>query len=201
MHGATPLMATNYRKRNKLKAAVAQTAAARVHDRRAAEIGRGVIAIPVVVDDPYERGAKITVTRNTRNDPLAQMHSHGQIDDAQFAAGRRLENAYQATEVGGARAIDTTKEAVDGGRFPEPLSEAYFNARKVILEANAALGRDNAKLLGAIFTRGLSIELAAIMFYGATRQDREFCGRLFRECLNTLAVEFGLAMREGRGGR
>jgi hypothetical protein len=60
------------------------------------------------VDDPLERGAKLTATRNIRNDPLARLHTHHQIDDAQFYAGRAYQRDWEAAERG-AQAIDPTK--------------------------------------------------------------------------------------------
>src|SRR5262249_51218620 len=90
-----------------------------VHDRRSADtLATGQYAA-IDVDDPYgQRGDKVTVLRQTRGDPLGRLHAHHQIDDAQYHAGRAYQGDRERADRG-ARAIDPTKEAVDGGRLPE----------------------------------------------------------------------------------
>ena len=92
-----------------------------VHDRRSTDLVRNASVAIVEVDDPYaiEPGGKITVLRSLRDDPLARMSAAKQIDSAQFEAGRAWQADYEEAEVGGASAIDPTKEAVDGGKPPE----------------------------------------------------------------------------------
>ena len=74
----------------------------------------------ITVDNPqYEPGnpesiQRVTLPRFLRDDPLGQMHARGQLDTAQYEAGRRVQADY------GCRAIcirgqDTTQEPVDGG--------------------------------------------------------------------------------------
>src|ERR1700760_3482336 len=95
----------------------------RVHDRRATELGRKAEVAPIEVDDPYatREGETIVVLRQLRNDPLARLHNHRQIDKAQYLAGRRYQRDWEIAERG-ARAIDPTRERVDGGALPEALS-------------------------------------------------------------------------------
>ena len=89
-----------------------------VHDRRSADTLAAGQYAPIEVKDPYDpNGAKLTVLRQTRGDPLGRLHAHSQIDDAQYHAGRRYQGDRERADRG-ARAIDPTKEAVDGGRLP-----------------------------------------------------------------------------------
>src|SRR5437868_8808650 len=95
-------------------------------DRRANDLLRNAQVIAVEVDDPYalEPGDKVLAFRSLRDDPIERLHCRGMIDDAQRDAGRAYRDDLQLAEIGGARAIDPSKEAVDGGAPPEMYSEA-----------------------------------------------------------------------------
>lgn len=147
------------------------------------------------VDDPLEFGAKLTATRNIRNDPLARLHSHHQIDDAQFYAGRAYQRDWETAERG-AQAIDPTKEAVDGGRFPEPLSDSQGKARIRLVEIEGVLGRTMQRVIHAVLIEGMSMEIMALQLFGRSG-DRaaNYYGRMFRDALDELAREYRLATR------
>jgi hypothetical protein len=68
--------------------------AATIHDRRSADRPRNAEIATVEVDDPLalEPGEKIVALRSIRNDPLARLHSRGQIDEAQYQGGRAFQN-------------------------------------------------------------------------------------------------------------
>jgi hypothetical protein len=61
----------------------------KIHDRRSRDLPRNAEVAAVEVDDPLalEPGEKIVTLRSIRNDPLARLHSHRQIDEAQYRAG------------------------------------------------------------------------------------------------------------------
>src|SRR5690348_15837128 len=99
------------------------------HDRRATDLLRNARVAPLEVDDPMELGGKLIVMRSTRDDPLADLHARGQIDEAQYRGGRAFQEDFEAAERG-PRAIDPSKEAVDGGLMPEPITEAQRKAAK-----------------------------------------------------------------------
>src|SRR3974390_2897019 len=89
-----------------------------VHDRRAELLPfRDTETAVEVVDDPYGPG-KIDVVRSVRDDPLAGLRARRFIDEAQFVAGRHWQQCWEDSEIGQVRAIDTTKEPVDGGKGP-----------------------------------------------------------------------------------
>ena len=81
-----------------------------------------------VVDDPYEKGAKLAVMMNVREHPISRLHHAGQISDSQKIAGEMFRANYERAVLGGSKAIDYTKERVDGGMAAEPLSEAVQRA-------------------------------------------------------------------------
>lgn len=168
-----------------------------VHDRRAREIGRQADVSPIDVDDPLalNPGDKITVLRQLRNDPLARLHSHHQIDDAQFTAGRCYQRDWETAERG-ARAIDPTREAVDGGQLPEPLTDRQAKARKRLVQIERSLGRQMHCVAQGVLVDGKNLELIALELFNRHGQNAaRHCGRLFRDALDVLAVEYGLAGR------
>ncbi len=170
-----------------------------VHDRRATESNRGVknYLVPEEVDDPFEPGEKITVMRSLRNDPLGNLHARKSIDAAQYEAGRRFQRDFETAERG-PKAIDFTKEAVDGGLMPEPLTEEQRKAGKHLARVYRDLGADGAALVHDVLIEGLTYaQIAAKRSYSGERWEKYF-GMRFGECLHTLAKTYGFAT-EGTG--
>lgn len=162
------------------------------HDRRSTDVlAAGEYGL-AVVDDPYERGEKITTTRQFRADPLGRLHSHHQIDDAHLAAGRAYQRDREVAERG-ARAIDPTKEAVDGGLMPEALTDRQIKARKRLIKIERDLGRRLMTVLEAVLIEGQTIEQ-----FTASRVQSvlRLHGGLFRVALNELATIYGFANGE-----
>ena len=60
------------------------------HDRRSQDLPRNTEVATVEVDNPLalEPGEKIVALRSIRNDPLARLHAHHQVDEAQYQGGR-----------------------------------------------------------------------------------------------------------------
>ena len=195
------MMAGYMVKRRKMRTTTAASRASggSVHDRRAKDLTRladvAAWEIPEQKHLATREGETITVFRQLRNDPLARLHSHHQIDEAQYHAGRAFQRDWEAAERG-ARAIDPTKEAVDGGRIPEPLTDSQAKARKRLIEIESALGLIMYRVVYSVLVDGLTMEQLA--FHGFNRKgDRaeNYYGRLFRDALDVLAVEYNLAGR------
>jgi hypothetical protein len=162
----------------------------KIHDRRASDvIAAGEYSV-IDVDDPYEAGTKITATRQLRGDPLARLHTHHQIDEAQYHAGRAYQRDWEVAERG-AQAIDPTKEAVDGGRLPEPITDRQAKARKRLKEVRSYLGIRLHNVAHAVLIEGSSREQLA----GAPSSQAvlKLHGTLFRTALDELAVFYDLA--------
>lgn len=170
----------------------------KAHDRRAGESNRGVenYLTPKEVDDPYEAGGKIIVMCSTRDDPLARLHDRKQIDEAQYQAGREFQNDFETAERG-PRAIDPSKEAVDGGQMPEPITEAQRKATKRLAGVNRELGQNGSALISAVLIGRVTIEKICDDRGLKSERERLYIGRRFRECLDDLAKFYGFAM-DGR---
>src|SRR5580765_5668996 len=105
-------------KRRKLRSAVTVAAVAgAVHDRQAADLPANAVVATQVTDDPYDRSA-ITVTVSIRDDPLGRLHDRRQVDDAQFAGGRRWQLCYEHAQLWPSAELKDPVEG--GGRLADP---------------------------------------------------------------------------------
>jgi hypothetical protein len=153
-----------------------------VHDRQAEVEGIGMVVD--VVDNPYGAG-KISVTRSTRDDPLAGMHSRGVIDAAQYAAGRHWQRAWEDSEIGAVRAVDTTREPVDGcGAMHSPFSDKQRDAFKELQMASVVLGFEGDMIVREVLGNQRMPIAAVAQRHG---RPKKFMGQRFRECLEALA--------------
>jgi hypothetical protein len=167
---------------------------AKVHDRRSTDLPRNADVAAVEVDDPLalEPGEKIVTLRSIRNDPLGRMHSHRQIDEAQYRGGRAFQDDWEKAERG-PQAVDPTREYVDGGRTREPITERQ---RKAVLRLNRTqreLGADGSALVHDVLILGMTMEQI-----GQRRELRgqrwiDYFARRLRECLDRLAMIYGFA--------
>jgi hypothetical protein len=167
---------------------------ARVHDRRSRDLPRNTEVATVEVDDPLalEPGEKIVALRSIRNDLLGRLHSHRQVDEAQYQGGRAFQADWEKAERG-PQAVDPTREYVDGGRAREPITEGQ---RKAVLRLNRVereLGADGSALVHEVLILGMTMEQV-----GQRRELRgqrwiDYFARRFRECLDRLALIYGFA--------
>lgn len=169
-------------------------AAEKIHDRRSRDLPINARVAIDVVSDPYSHsGEKIQVLRSIRDDPLARMYVRSQIDSAQFTAGRHWQKMYDLCEVGGASSIDPAKEAVDGGRLPEAITDEQMVAFRVLNGVQKALGEDGSALVRGVLGRGFMIAQIAEAWGLNSRRETEYLGMRFRECLERMAVHWGYA--------
>jgi hypothetical protein len=174
-----------------------QQRSTRIHDRRSNDLPRNAEVAAVEVDDPLalEAGEKIVALRSLRNDPLGRLHSHHQIDEAQYQGGRAFQDDWERAERG-PQAVDPTREYVDGGRAREPITERQ---RKAVLRLNRAereLGADGSALVHEVLVLGLTMEQVGQR--RAVRGQRwiDYFARRLRECLDRLALIYGFAAQK-----
>jgi hypothetical protein len=98
-----------------------------------------------------------------RNDPLAAMRARRQISVAQYRAGRACQKLHKQ------------------------------GATAALARCSAALGRDGTALVEAVLARGMSVTAAAADRGYGTGRSVAYVGQRLRECLETLAREFGYA--------
>lgn len=171
-----------------------------IHDRKATDVPLNAMLVAEIADDPYERGAKITVVRQLRDDPLGRLHARNQIDDCQFYAGRRMQQIFERALIG-VGAIDPTKEPVDGGKFPEPVGE---DQRRAMLELKVIwpkLGIMGGALIRDVLFDRMRIYAVAERRCMTSQRDLDYLARSLRENLDVLAVHFNLARPASDKGR
>ena len=169
---------------------------AMAHDRRSQDLPRNAEVASVEIDDPLalEPGDKIVAIRSIRNDPLARLHSHRQIDEAQYRGGRAFQDDWEKAERG-PRAVDPTREYVDGGQAREPITERQ---RRAVLRLNRVehdLGADGEVLVHEVLVLGLTMEQIGQRRGLRGQRWMDYFSKRLRECLDRLAQTYGFATR------
>jgi hypothetical protein len=166
-----------------------------VHDRRSTDLLRNSKTAAIEIDDPYEIGGKIVTLRSIRNDPLAGLHARGFIDEAQYQGGRAFQHDFEIAEQG-PRAIDPSKESVDGGKSPEPITDARLKATDRLIVAERALGQNGSSLIHDVLIARMSIDQICAARGLKSQRENDYIGKRFRECLECLAVIYGFASKK-----
>ena len=168
-----------------------------VHDRRSTDLPRHAEVAAVEVDDPLalEPGEKIVTLRSLRNDPLGRLHSHRQIDEAQYRGGRSFQDDWEKAERG-PQAVDPTRDYVDGGRAREPITERQRRAVLRLNRAERELGADGSTLVHEVLILGLTMEQLSQRRGLRGQRWIVYFARRFRECLDRLALMYGFAMEQ-----
>jgi len=169
----------------------------KAYDRRAQDLPLHAEVAPVEIDDPLalEAGDKIVALRSTRGDPLAKLHSHHQIDEAQYRGGRAFQNDWENAERG-PRAVDPTRERVDGGRVPEVVTEAQRRAVMRLNRIERELGADGTALVHEVLILGMTMHQVGEYRGLVSQRWKDYFARRFQECLDRLALFYGFAAPE-----
>lgn len=165
----------------------------KVHDRQAVDLPLNARVAPLEVADPFNSEERIIVVRSISTDPLAWMHSHHWIDDVCYVAGREWQRTFDRSTIGSIRSIDTTKEAVSGGRFPEAISGGQIRAMSDLRSIKKALGDDLNGIVFDILGRGMFPAQAAAERGKLGPYAARSISRRFKRALAIVAVELGLA--------
>lgn len=165
------------------------------HDRRATDLPRNVLVTEVEIRDPYNPNDVITAVQNIRYDPLGSLKASKIIDEAQYQAGRRWQRDYELSQLGGARGIDPTRTKVDGGGARDPISAQQMQASQNLKLAASELGKQGELIIRDILGQHMTFRSAARERELYSRRGREYIGKRFQECLETLAIFYGYAMK------
>lgn len=167
--------------------------AEKVHDRVSRDLPINSRVAIAIVADPYSAsGEKISVVRSVRDDPLADMYSRSQIDTAQYEAGRRWQRYHEVTQIGPIAAIDPGKEAVDGGRMRDPITDRQIDAFREMMKADRVLGNMGAQLMRDLLGQGLTVGQMCEKYDCKTGRKQTFLSIRVRECLDDLGKLWGL---------
>ena len=168
--------------------------AAGIHDRRSRDLPFNAEVAAIEVDDPLalEPGERIIALRSIRNDPLARLHSRGQIDEAQYQGGRAFQNDWERAERG-PQAVDPTREHVDGAQRREPVTEGQRQAMLRLNRAERELGADGSALVHDVLVQGMTMEQVGVRRELVSQRWKDYFARRFQECLDRLALIYGFA--------
>ena len=171
---------------------------AQIYDRRSREVPFNAEVAEVEIDNPLalDPGEKIMAIRSIRSDPLGRLHSHHQIDEAQYRGGRAFQNDWERAERG-PQAMDPTHEYVDGARTREPVTESQRQAVLRLNRIERELGTDGAALVHDVLVLGLTMDQIGQRRAVRTQRWNDYFARRFRECLDRLALIYGFATEAG----
>ena len=138
---------------------------------------------------------KHPASRNVRESEIAFLHARKAIDDSQLAAGDMFRKLFEAMGSSGARAIDWRREAVDGGRLPDPIGQHAIDAGKKLASAHARLTAVHGEYSWRIVTYvcGQSKSVQHDLTY--TRREKEAMLENLRMYLNVLAGHWGFSTK------
>lgn len=153
--------------------------------------------------DKHGHPGLFTKIVNLRDDPVGQMAKRGQLGTmaeraCRLKAARYWQRLYEMAEIGGARGIDPTREPVDGGRFELPDTDVRLGAQATLNRLRRALGIIGDRLVTWVLGQKLNLSQAAGRLNKSARMDQVALGYRFRECLDTIAEELGIAL-DGKG--
>jgi hypothetical protein len=167
---------------------------AKIYDRRSRDLPFNAEVAEVEVDNPLalDPGEKIVALRSTRGDPLGRLHSHHQIDDAQYQGGRAFQGDWERAERG-PQAVDPSREYVDGARSREPVTESQRQAVLRLNRIERELGADGAALVHDVLVLGLTMEEIGQRRAVRSQRWKDYFAKRFQECLDRLALVYGFA--------
>ncbi|MBR0712940.1 hypothetical protein [Bradyrhizobium liaoningense] len=167
---------------------------ASTNDRRSRDLTLNADVVMVEVDNPLalEPGEKIVALRAIRNDPLGRLHSHHQIDEAQYRGGRAFQSDWERAERG-PQAVDPTREYVDGVRGRESVTESQRQAVLRLNRIKRELGTDGAALVHDVLILGLTMEEIGQRRAVRSQRWNDYFSKRLQECLDRLALSYGFA--------
>ena len=167
----------------------------KIHDRRSRDLPLNADVAPVEVDDPLglEAGERIVALRSLRSDPLGRLHSHRQIDEAQYRGGRAFQDDWERAERG-PQAVDPTREYVDGVRAREAVTESQHQAVLRLNRVERELGTDGTALVRDVLILGLTMEQVGRLRAVNSQRWIDYFSKRFQECLDRLALLYGFAI-------
>lgn len=131
----------------------------------------------------------ITATVNVFESAIATMASRRQIDAAQTLAADRFRKLWEASGGVGAKAIDYSREPVDGGKIAEPISPTQMNAARQLGYIRETLGRRNFDLISKVCGEGRAL---GELFH--EKRDKLTAADNLRASLDDMCTEWGISV-------
>jgi len=138
---------------------------------------------------------KVPALVNVRESAIATLaarkdrHGRPLIDAAQVAAADRVRRLWEALGGAGARAIDYTREPVDGGHIADPIKVGQLMAGKQLEQAHRRLGSLNYRLVCRVCGEGM-----ALRDLYASKRQRLVAADNLRSSLDLLCLMWGISV-------
>lgn len=139
---------------------------------------------------------EIRAAVNMRESPVAWMLAHKHLDKAQVEAANEFRRCYETAGAADLKAMDTTKEPVDGGGFADVLTDRKMAATDKLHEAYDALGP-----AGYSIVRSVCGDCVWLKDLEPTKRRQWEAGKHLKECLDVLAIRWGYQMPRTRTWR
>lgn len=97
---------------------------------------------------------KVRAAVNIRESAVGTLAARNLIDKAQAEAATRFRKHWETTGGVGARAIDYSRDKVDGGKIADPIELSQLRAAKKLEEAERTLGERNYNLVRSVCGEG-----------------------------------------------
>lgn len=142
------------------------------------------------VENPYWEPAKegekgvprlIEAPVNLRESAIETLVARGGLNRAQQAAADEFRRFWEV-RWSGAEAMDYSRDRVDAGSSPSPISESQINARRELDKAEALLGRPNYVLTSRVCGEGKALSEIFL-----AKRDRLTAADNLRNSLSDLA--------------
>lgn len=147
----------------------------------------------VTVDDPYEAGTKAKARVNVRHDVLVHWRARKQIDDAQYAAGLKLQKIWYKARIGMPGSVQYGRDKVDVSGSGTSVAERFMEASKELAGINSHLGMTDYGLLCRVICEGSRLEHEAQPVGG--REPERYIARRIKDALGYLAEYWGATGR------
>ena len=139
---------------------------------------------------------KTDAAMNIRESPIAWYHHHGWIGKAEAKAAGEYRRLYELTGAGGVRAMDTTKEPVDGGFASDGLTDRRMDAAKKLAYIQAKIGCGYWLVQKVC---GECVWIKDIPDIHQTKRQRRKAMEHLNQLLGVVAEEWGYAQKPVRG--
>lgn len=137
----------------------------------------------------------IKASHNVKESAITSMAARGHLSVAQVRAAKTFCSLWEALGGSGARAIDYSREPVDGGKNPEAMTDKQMRAGQELKKCSSLLGVLGYELVCKIAGMGMSLEDVA----GKERRRRDHAADSLRGCLEVLAVHLGVFKCQAQG--
>ena len=129
---------------------------------------------------------RIKAAFNMRESPVIWMRARGYVTEPQAMAATEFRRLYERSGGAGGKAIDFTREPVDGGTASDSITDARIDALKELSRVKDRLGIAGFDIVQKVCGECVFIkDLAPTKWYQLKLADQ------LKDCLDVLAVDWG----------